>query len=183
MGASEENLRQVFESAKRCAPSVIFFDEFDSLAPIRGSGSTGVTDRLVNQLLCYLDGFEDLGRVYVLAASSRVKAIDAAVLRPGRIDRIIECGPPDFEERIEILKVAMEEEKIEWRIDIEEIAKRTEGYSGADLNGILNNAYEEAMMKDISVIETEDVVKKIRMQQKLEVKANSIKGVQRTAFM
>jgi len=184
IGASEENLRQIFESARRCAPSVIFFDEFDSLAPIRGSGSTGVTDRLVNQLLCYLDGFEDLGRVYVLAASSRVNAIDPAVLRPGRIDKIVLCGFPNLKERLDILKVAVrefEEEKVEWKVDLEKIASQTEGYTGADLNGILNTAFETVMMKRMNTITTEDII--IKVKPKIEVKVKSINNIQRTAFM
>ena len=176
-------MRQVFESAKQCTPCIIFFDEFDSLAPTRGSGSTGVTDRLVNQLLCYLDGFEDIGKIYVLAASSRPNAIDPAVLRPGRIDKIIKCGYPIIEERKEIIKVEMGEYEVKWNIDIERIAKETEGFSGADINGILNNSFEEVMMKGDNIINTEDVLNKIKPKRRANISMNQIKNVQKTALM
>jgi len=105
IGASEAGVRQVFERAAAAAPSVIFFDEIESLTPKRGADSTGVTDRVVNQMLCYLDGVEDRGRVYVVAATSRPDLVDAALMRPGRFDRICYCGLPTEEEKLQICEV------------------------------------------------------------------------------
>eukprot|EP01022_Parablepharisma_sp_SALTPOND_P023744 TRINITY_DN511_c0_g1_i1.p1 TRINITY_DN511_c0_g1~~TRINITY_DN511_c0_g1_i1.p1 ORF type:complete len:1010 (+),score=91.32 TRINITY_DN511_c0_g1_i1:2999-6028(+) len=186
IGASEQNLRQLFEDAKRCAPCIIFFDEFDSLAPIRGSGSTGVTDRLANQLLCYLDGFEELDKVYILAATTRPQAIDPAVLRPGRIDKIIECGLPSEQERKGIVHIGLKGfsgEGIEWEVDPAEIANKTQGYTGADLNGLLNTAFEEAVNKNCAAIKTQDILEKVVVKGKVEVIKYAKRDMQRTALM
>jgi peroxin-1 len=106
IGASEEAVRSTFKRAQAAAPCVLFFDEFDSIAPQRGTGSdsTGVTERCVNQLLTELDGVEKLQGVCVIAASNRPDLIDAALLRPGRLDRLIYCSFPAMDERKQILK-------------------------------------------------------------------------------
>ena len=105
IGASEEAVRNTFARAQAAAPCVLFFDEFDSIAPQRGAGSdsTGVTERTVNQLLTELDGVEKLQGVCVIAASNRPDLIDTALLRPGRLDRLIYCGFPSRDERAEVL--------------------------------------------------------------------------------
>jgi peroxin-1 len=95
IGASEQNVRELFERAQNQKPSILFFDEFDSLVPRRGSGQTVVTDRIVNQFLCYLDGVEGRDGVFVMAATSRPDLVDVALLRPGRIDKAVLCGFPD----------------------------------------------------------------------------------------
>merc|ERR1712232_773135 len=105
IGASEAGVRQKFEQAAAAAPSVIFFDELEALAPKRGGDSTGVTDRVVNQMLTYLDGVEDRGRVYVIAATGRPDLVDQALMRPGRFDRICFCGMPDEQEKLNICEV------------------------------------------------------------------------------
>lgn len=115
IGASEQATRDIFERAKATKPCILFFDEFDSLAPTRyviffvcefifcsGHDSTGVTDRVVNQLLTLLDGAEDREGVFVLAATSRPDLIDPALLRPGRLDKSIYCGLPEECERLEV---------------------------------------------------------------------------------
>ena len=96
-------MRELFEKAVACKPSILFFDEFDSLVPKRGSNQTAVTDRIVNQFLCYLDGVEGREGVFVMAATSRPDLIDVALLRPGRIDKSVFCGLPNKAERIEII--------------------------------------------------------------------------------
>jgi peroxin-1 len=101
IGASEAKVRELFARAAAAAPSILFLDELDSLAPRRGSDHTGVTDRVVNQLLTFLDGVEDTqrsGTVYIVAATSRPDKIDAALLRPGRLEKHIYVGVPDQEE-------------------------------------------------------------------------------------
>ncbi|RNF01922.1 peroxisome biosynthesis protein-like protein [Trypanosoma conorhini] len=142
IGQSEQKIRDVFERAQAAAPCVIFFDEFDSVAPQRGVDNSGVTDRVVNQLLCYLDGVEGRKDVYVVAASSRPDLIDAALLRPGRLDKAVECPIPSYEERLEILlrcfgkvsaKLSQEE--------IEDLARQTHNWTPADLSGLVSSAH------------------------------------------
>lgn len=105
IGASEQNVRELFEKAMAQKPSILFFDEFDSLVPKRGSGQSSVTDRIVNQFLCYLDGVEGRDGVFVMAATSRPDLVDVALLRPGRIDKAVFCDFPDEAERKELFEV------------------------------------------------------------------------------
>jgi len=95
-------VRDLFERASAAKPCVLFFDEFDSIAPKRGHDSTGVTDRVVNQLLTQMDGAEGLDGVYVLAATSRPDLIDSALLRPGRLDKALLCDMPNVNDRKEV---------------------------------------------------------------------------------
>lgn len=142
IGASEQNVRELFEKAESVKPCVLFFDEFDSIAPKRGHDSTGVTDRVVNQLLTQMDGAEGLDGVYVLAATSRPDLIDPALLRPGRLDKSIICDIPNEEERFDILtKIVMKSRiHLENESVLKEVAKLTENYSGADLQALCYNA-------------------------------------------
>ncbi|KAK6538122.1 Peroxisome biosynthesis protein pex1 [Orbilia ellipsospora] len=145
IGASEKSVRDLFERASAAKPCVLFFDEFDSIAPKRGHDSTGVTDRVVNQMLTQMDGAEGLDGVYVLAATSRPDLIDPALLRPGRLDKSLLCDLPNHEERVDILRALSLKLKIEESIGLEDIANLTEGYSGADLQAVLYNAHLEAI--------------------------------------
>jgi peroxin-1 len=153
IGASEKSVRDLFERAEAARPCVLFFDEFDSIAPKRGHDSTGVTDRVVNQLLTQMDGAEGLSGVYVLAATSRPDLIDPALLRPGRLDKSLLCDMPDVEERIDILRAVTRKLNLHPSIldaegngqDLREIAQRTQGYSGADLQAVVYNAQLEAI--------------------------------------
>ncbi|MCJ1481772.1 Peroxisome biosynthesis protein pex1 [Schaereria dolodes] len=153
IGASEKSVRDLFERAEAARPCVLFFDEFDSIAPKRGHDSTGVTDRVVNQLLTQMDGAEGLSGVYVLAATSRPDLIDPALLRPGRLDKSLICDLPDIDDRIDILQALSKKLTISPEIlgttrsqeNLAEIALRTEGYSGADLQAIIYNAHLEAI--------------------------------------
>jgi len=156
IGASEKSVRDLFTRAQGAKPCVLFFDEFDSIAPKRGHDSTGVTDRVVNQLLTEMDGAEGLSGVYVLAATSRPDLIDPALLRPGRLDKSLLCDMPDMEDREDILRRVADKLMFESSIlihdndsnvkeNLKEVAKRTEGYSGADLQAVLYNAHLEAI--------------------------------------
>ncbi|CAH1979790.1 unnamed protein product [Acanthoscelides obtectus] len=140
IGASEQAVRDVFQKAQRAKPCILFFDEFDSLAPRRGHDNTGVTDRVVNQFLTQLDGIESLVGVCVLAATSRPDLLDPALLRPGRLDRQILCPLPNKAERLEILKVISKNLDLAADVDLEEIAKSTEHFSGADLQSLMYTA-------------------------------------------
>lgn len=150
IGASEKSVRDLFDRASAAKPCVLFFDEFDSIAPKRGHDSTGVTDRVVNQLLTQMDGAEGLSGVYVLAATSRPDLIDPALLRPGRLDKSLLCDMPALEDRVDILKALFEkvrlaDELTESDEPLEDIARRTDGFSGADLQALVSNAQLEAI--------------------------------------
>ncbi|KAI6043399.1 P-loop containing nucleoside triphosphate hydrolase protein [Pisolithus marmoratus] len=141
IGASEKSVRDVFDRASAAKPCVLFFDEFDSIAPKRGHDSTGVTDRVVNQLLTEMDGVEGLEGVFVLAATSRPDLIDAALLRPGRLDKSVLCDLPNEEDRKEILNAVSHKVTLDNSVDFGEIARATEGFSGADLQALVYNAH------------------------------------------
>ncbi|KAM9385426.1 peroxisomal ATPase PEX1 [Pholidichthys leucotaenia] len=145
IGASEQAVRDVFQRAQAAKPCILFFDEFDSLAPRRGHDSTGVTDRVVNQLLTQLDGVEGLQGVYVLAATSRPDLIDPALLRPGRLDKSLYCPPPDLEARVEILRALSVGIPLSPDVDLDQLAAATEQFTGADLKALLYNAQLEAV--------------------------------------
>ncbi|XP_011607188.2 peroxisomal ATPase PEX1 [Takifugu rubripes] len=145
IGASEQAVRDVFQRAQAAKPCILFFDEFDSLAPRRGHDSTGVTDRVVNQLLTQMDGVEGLQGVYVIAATSRPDLIDPALLRPGRLDKSLHCPPPDLEARVEILKALSAGVPMATDVELEKLAAATEQFTGADLKALLYNAQLEAM--------------------------------------
>lgn len=153
IGASEKSVRDLFERAESARPCVLFFDEFDSIAPKRGHDSTGVTDRVVNQLLTQMDGAEGLSGVYVLAATSRPDLIDPALLRPGRLDKSLICNLPNLDDRIDILRALSKMLKLSPNVlstterheTLLDIAHRTEGYSGADLQAVIYNAHLEAI--------------------------------------
>ncbi|XP_061428928.1 peroxisomal ATPase PEX1 isoform X2 [Lethenteron reissneri] len=145
VGSSEQAVRDVFKRAQAAKPCVLFFDEFDSLAPRRGHDNTGVTDRVVNQLLTQLDGVEGLHGVYVLAASSRPDLIDPALLRPGRLDQTLFCPPPSLEERLEILHVLSRPLVLAEDACLQPVAEQTVGFTGADLKALLYNAQMEAI--------------------------------------
>ena len=147
IGASEKSVRDLFERAQAAKPCVLFFDEFDSIAPKRGHDSTGVTDRVVNQMLTQMDGAEGLEGVYVLAATSRPDLIDPALLRPGRLDKSLLCDMPTTADREDILRAVSKKLHLQSSISsrLSDIAARTEGFSGADLQALMYNAHLEAI--------------------------------------
>ncbi|CAO3684390.1 unnamed protein product [Umbelopsis ramanniana] len=151
IGASEKSVRDLFERAQAARPCVLFFDEFDSIAPRRGHDSTGVTDRVVNQMLTQMDGAEGLDGVYVLAATSRPDLIDPALLRPGRLDKALLCGLPTIEERLEILHALGRKMTLSDDVDLNHYAELTEGLSGADLQAFLYNAHLESIHSAIAI--------------------------------
>jgi transitional endoplasmic reticulum ATPase len=146
VGESEKAIREVFKRARQTAPCVVFFDEIDAIAPSRERihGDSGVTDRIVNQLLSEMDGIEALNRVIVIGATNRATLLDPALLRPGRFDRIIYVPPPDLKARIDILKVHLKSVPTSPDLNLEEIAKKLEGYTGADIEALVR---ETVMLK------------------------------------
>ncbi len=153
VGESEKAIRQIFRRARQVAPAIIFFDEIDSIAPARGyrHDTSGVTDRIVNQLLTELDGIEPLRRVVVIAATNRPDIVDPALLRPGRFDRLIYVPPPDFKARLEIFKVHTRKMPLADDVNLEELAKMTEGYTGADIAAVCREAAIIALREEFKV--------------------------------
>ncbi|NPA87013.1 MAG: AAA family ATPase, partial [Candidatus Diapherotrites archaeon] len=156
VGESERMIREVFQKARQSAPTVIFIDEIDAIAPMRGLfPDSHVTDRIVNQLLTEMDGISELKDVVVIAATNRPDIIDPSLLRPGRFDRIIYVPPPDKEARKEILKVHTKGVPLARDVDLDQLAELTENYSGADLMALVREAVfialEESGMKPTKV--------------------------------
>ncbi|OCF31275.1 hypothetical protein I316_07061 [Kwoniella heveanensis BCC8398] len=151
IGASEKAVRDLFERASAAKPCVLFFDEFDSIAPKRGHDSTGVTDRVVNQMLTEMDGAQGLTGVYVLAATSRPDLIDPALLRPGRLDKSVLCDMPTASDRLDILQTISSKLAISDDVDWADLAERTEGMSGADLQAVVYNAHLEVVHTSMDI--------------------------------
>ncbi len=141
VGESEKAIREIFKKAKQVAPSIVFLDEIDSIAPRRGTfGDSGVTERMVNQLLTSLDGIETLQGVVVIAATNRPDILDSALVRSGRFDKMIYIPAPDKESRVKILEVHTKNMPLAKDVNLEEIGERTEGYVGADLENLCREA-------------------------------------------
>ena len=141
IGASEKGVREVFRKARQASPCILFFDEIDSLVPVRGgAGDSGVTQRVVSQFLTELDGIEDLKGVVVLGATNRRDILDTAILRPGRFDLLLELPLPDATSRMAILKIHMRDKPLSKDVSLQATVKATEGCSGAELAGICNKA-------------------------------------------
>ncbi|KAH6600138.1 hypothetical protein BASA50_002530 [Batrachochytrium salamandrivorans] len=159
IGSSEKAVRDLFERAQAARPCCLFFDEFDSVAPHRGHDNTGVTDRVVNQMLTQMDGVEGLEGVFILAATSRPDLIDSALLRPGRLDKAILCDMPTLSDRLGIIKAIAAKIPCDPSISFQMMADRTEGLSGADLQGMLYSAQlvaiRETMEHDMSKVSPE----------------------------
>jgi len=145
VGESEKAIRQIFKKAKQVAPAIVFLDEIDAIAPRRGmANDSNVTERVVNQLLTSMDGFESLGNVTVMAATNRPDIVDPALLRPGRFDRMALVPAPDAAARRSIIAINTKNMPLE-DVDIEAVVSRTEGFVGADLEALCREAGMMAM--------------------------------------
>ena len=150
VGESERGIRETFRRARQSAPCVIFFDEIDSLAPIRGSGGdTNVSERIVSQLLTELDGVQKLDGVVVLAATNRIDMVDPSLLRAGRFDKLLYIGMPSQASRKDILKIHMENKPLSKDVDIDKIVALTENFSGAELLAVVNTAVSSILQAAI----------------------------------
>ena len=158
VGESEKGVREVFKKARQNSPTIIFFDEIDSIAPERGgSMDTQVTERVVSQLLTELDGIEELKDVKVIAATNRPDRIDNALLRPGRLDSLVEVPIPDEEARREILRIHTRGSPLADGVDLNETAGETEGYTGSDLEALARVASMNAMRGFIESVEPDEI--------------------------
>ncbi|MFA0834160.1 MAG: CDC48 family AAA ATPase [Methanobacterium formicicum] len=151
VGESEKGVREVFRKARQTAPTVIFFDEIDSIASARSGASSdsGVTQRVVNQLLTEIDGLEELQDVAVIAATNRVDIMDPALLRPGRFDRHVKVDDPDEEARLAIFKVHTKDMPLADDVDLDYLAKSTEKYVGADIEAVCREAVMLTLRDDL----------------------------------
>jgi len=152
VGESEKAIREVFRKARMSAPAIVFFDEIDALVPRRGAGyaDSGVTERVISQLLTEIDGIEPLQEVIILAATNRPDILDPAVLRPGRLDRMIYVPEPNEEGRYQIFKIHTKNMPLAEDVDLRELARLTKGYSGADIESVCREAALIALRRDIN---------------------------------
>ncbi len=149
VGESEKAVREIFKKARQAAPSIVFLDEIDAIAPRRGmsSSDSNVTERLVNQLLTSIDGLEDMEGVVVIGATNRPDIMDTALLRAGRFDRLLQAPSPDQEARRKILEIHTRDMPLE-DVDLDVLAKRTQGYVGADIESLGRMAGILALRED-----------------------------------
>ncbi|MFC7042725.1 CDC48 family AAA ATPase [Halonotius sp. GCM10025705] len=159
VGESEKGIREVFSKARENAPTVVFFDEIDSIASERGqnSGDSGVGERMVSQLLTELDGLESLEDVVVIATSNRPDLIDSALLRPGRLDRHVHVPVPDEDARRKIFEVHTEAKPLADDVDLDKLARKTDGYVGADIEAVSREASMAASREFIGSVPREEV--------------------------
>ncbi|KAG0484395.1 hypothetical protein HPP92_008474 [Vanilla planifolia] len=155
-GESESNLRKAFEEAEKNAPSIIFIDEIDSIAPKREKTHGEVERRIVSQLLTLMDGLKSRAHVIVIGATNRPNSIDPALRRFGRFDREIDIGVPDEVGRLEVLRIHTKNMKLSEDVDLERIAKDTHGYVGADLAALCTEAALQCIREKMDVIDLED---------------------------
>ncbi|MDN5866152.1 MAG: CDC48 family AAA ATPase [Candidatus Nitrosocosmicus sp.] len=152
VGESEKGVREIFRKARQAAPCIIFFDELDAIAPTRGGdhGDSHVTERVISQFLTEMDGLEILTNVVVIGATNRPDIIDPALLRPGRFDRILYVPPPDRESRLQIIKIHTKKKPLAEEVNIEDLADKTDGYTGADIASLSSAAVMLALREHIT---------------------------------
>ncbi len=187
IGESERGVREIFRRARQAAPCVVFFDEIDSIAPIRGmEGVNAGTERMVSQLLTEMDGIQELNGVVIIAATNRLDMIDSALLRPGRFDKIVFVPKPDISTRLKILEIYAKEKPLTSDVNLQRIAELTDGFSGADMSAVANTAVslvlheylqkysnpedaaKHATEAHVTMKHFEDAVKKIKTQRDMK---------------
>jgi transitional endoplasmic reticulum ATPase len=155
VGESEKAIREIFRKGRTAAPAIIFFDELDAIVPRRGQGyaDSGASERVISQLLTEIDGIESLQNVLVIAATNRPDMLDPAVMRPGRFDRLIYVPSPDLESLKEIFTIHTRSMPLSRDVVLEEVARKAQGYSGADIEAIVREAAMNALREDIESTE------------------------------
>jgi len=168
-GESEEKLREIFTQAEENAPSIIFIDEIDSIAPKREEVSGELEKRIVSQLLTLMDGMKSRGKVVVIAATNRPDSIDPALRRPGRFDREIEIGIPDDEGRLEVLNIHTRGMPLDKKVDLKKISKTTHGFVGADLEVLCKEAAMKSLRRILPEINLEEEKVSKELLQKIKI--------------
>jgi transitional endoplasmic reticulum ATPase len=168
VGESEKAIREVFRKARMAAPAVVFLDEMDSLTPRRGMGmsDSGVSERVISQLLTEMDGLVTLQDIVVIAATNRPDMVDSAVLRPGRFDRLIYVPEPDEKSRLQIFKIYTKDMPVTQDVDLNQLASVTKYYSGADIESLCREAAMHALRRDVNAREVtmtdfQDAIKEV----------------------
>ena len=159
VGESEKHVREIFKKARQVSPSIIFFDEFDSISKSRGFSVSDSTERVVNQLLTELDGIEELEKVVVIAATNRKDLIDSSLLRPGRIDSHIELKIPDTKTREKIIEIHTKNMPLDKNFNAKDYVKQTEGWTGADIEALVRNAGINAIKRFYKTTKDENKLK------------------------
>ena len=180
VGESEEGVREMFRKARQAAPCIIFFDEIDALIPVRSAGSSDshVAERVLSQFLSELDGIEELKGVLVLGATNRPDMIDPAMLRPGRFDDEVETPIPDEKARKEIFEIHLRNKPCSQKINSNDLASRTEGFSGADIAGVCHKAAFKALRRVVEAGGGEETQGKINLQITREDLLSTIEEIQ-----
>ena len=185
-GESEARLREVFQEAEQNAPSIVFIDELDAIAPKRGEVTGEVERRVVSQLLTLMDGLKSRGQVVVIGATNRIEAIDPALRRPGRFDREIRIGVPDRNGRREILLIHTRRMPLAEDVDLDELADITHGFVGADIAALVREAAMNALRRYLPEIDLEKEVIPAEVLEKIKVSredfANALKTIQPSAL-
>jgi cell division protease FtsH len=186
VGAGASRVRDLFNKAKKASPCIIFIDEIDAVAKKRGTVlHSGAGEQTLNQILVEMDGLEERANVIILAATNRPDVLDPAILRPGRFDRTVHVPMPDFKGRREILKVHSKGKKFAEDADLEAIAKKTIGYSGADLENLLNEAAIMAALDNRKIIEQQDLAEaylKVKLGRKKSDQEKDEEDIKTTAY-
>lgn len=157
VGESERILRDIFQKARAASPSIIFFDEIDAIASKRSSTSHGSVNVLTT-LLNEMDGIEELRNVLVIAATNKPEMLDPALMRPGRLDNILYIGLPDLEARTEILKIWTSKSAVHPEVDVNQLALKTEGYSGAEMVNICETAGEAVLDEEEAMNQPREIM-------------------------
>jgi transitional endoplasmic reticulum ATPase len=168
-GESEERIREIFTQAEENAPSIIFIDEIDSIAPKRDEVSGELEKRIVSQLLTLMDGMKSRGKVVVIAATNRPDSIDPALRRPGRFDREIEIGIPDDEGRFDILSIHTRGMPLDEKVDLKQISKITHGFVGADLEVLAKEAAMRSLRRILPEIDLDEEKISSEILQKIQI--------------
>ena len=174
-GESEERIREIFTQAEENAPSIIFIDEIDSIAPKRDEVSGELEKRIVSQLLTLMDGMKSRGKVVVIAATNRPDSIDPALRRPGRFDREIEIGIPDDEGRFDILSIHTRGMPIDEKVDLKQISKTTHGFVGADLEVLSKEAAMRSLRRILPEIDLDEEKISSEILQKIQVTSDDFR--------
>lgn len=174
-GESEERLREIFTQAEENAPSIIFIDEIDSIAPKRDEVSGELEKRIVSQLLTLMDGMKSRGKVVVIAATNRPDSIDPALRRPGRFDREIEIGIPDDEGRFDILSIHTRGMPIDDKVDLKQISKTTHGFVGADLEVLSKEAAMKSLRRILPEIDYDEEKISSEILEKIQITSDDFR--------
>jgi transitional endoplasmic reticulum ATPase len=158
VGESEKAVRDIFRKARQASPCIIFFDEIDALVPSRSAGTSDshTSERVLSQFLTELDGVEELRGVLVLGATNRLDMLDPAIVRPGRFDEIVEIPFPDEAGRAEVFRIQLRNKPLDGEVSVQELAARTDGYSGADITALCHQAALRAIRRAVHAGEKPD---------------------------